>query len=148
MLALPTADWRRQPGCPRITWLSNVQRNPRYHHLMLPETADMAQKCPLWRMLSTYGATQSQSCMTEMTATAGCTCLCLGDIHQVASSCSEHLCTSICASAKCARWQHPEMCQFHCHKYVDSKLGDGVVLFFAYCTLFLLLLFVINCRSL
>jgi len=25
MLASPLADWRRQPGCPYITWLSIVQ---------------------------------------------------------------------------------------------------------------------------
>jgi len=35
-LASPPADWRRQP-----------------------EAADLAQNRPLWRMMSTYGATQS-----------------------------------------------------------------------------------------
>jgi len=29
------------------------------HHLTLPEAADLAQNRPLWRMMSTYGATQS-----------------------------------------------------------------------------------------
>ena len=29
------------------------------HHLTLPEAADLAQNCPLWMMMSTYGATQS-----------------------------------------------------------------------------------------
>jgi len=28
-------------------------------HLTLPEAADLAQNRPLWRMMSTYGATQS-----------------------------------------------------------------------------------------
>jgi len=45
--------------CPRITWLSTVQQDLRQHHLTLPEAADLAQNRPLWRMMSTYGATQS-----------------------------------------------------------------------------------------
>jgi len=28
------------------------------HHLKLPEAADLAQNCPLWRMMSMYGAKQ------------------------------------------------------------------------------------------
>jgi len=43
----PPADWRRQPGCPRITWLSTVQQDLKQHQLMLPEAADLAQNCPL-----------------------------------------------------------------------------------------------------
>jgi len=58
LLASPPADWRRQPGCPRITWLSTVQQDVKQQHLMLPEAADLAQNRPLWRMMSTYGATQ------------------------------------------------------------------------------------------
>ena len=56
---LPPVDWRRQPGRPHITWLSTVQQDPRHHHLTLPKAADLAQNRPLWRMMSTYGATQS-----------------------------------------------------------------------------------------
>ena len=55
----PPADWRRQLGRPRITWLSIVQKNLKQHHLTLPEAADLAQNRPLWRMMSTFGATQS-----------------------------------------------------------------------------------------
>ena len=58
LLASPLADWRRQLG-PRITWLSTVQQDLKQHHLTLPEAADLAQNRPLWRMMSTYGATQS-----------------------------------------------------------------------------------------
>ena len=54
-----SADWRRQPGYPRITCLSTVLQDLKQHHLMLPKTADLAQNCAVWRMLSTYGATQS-----------------------------------------------------------------------------------------
>jgi len=37
----------------------HVAQDLRHRHLTLPEAADLAQNCPLWRMLSTYGATQS-----------------------------------------------------------------------------------------
>jgi len=57
LLASPPADWRRQLGRPRITWLSTVEQDLKQHHLTLPEAADLAQNRPLWRM--TYGATQS-----------------------------------------------------------------------------------------
>jgi len=59
LLASPPADWRRQLGCPRITWLSTVQQDVKQHHLTLPEAADLAQNRPLWRMMPTYGAMQS-----------------------------------------------------------------------------------------
>ena len=59
LLASPLADWRRQPGRPRITWLSTVQQDLKQHHLTLPEAADLAQNRPLWRMVSTYGVAQS-----------------------------------------------------------------------------------------
>ena len=58
LLASPPADWRRQLGRPRITWLSTVQQDLK-HHLTLPEAADLGQNRPLWTMMSTYGATQS-----------------------------------------------------------------------------------------
>jgi len=54
----PSADWRRQLGRPCITWLSSIQQDLKHHHLTLPEAAaDLAQNRPLWRMMSTYGAT-------------------------------------------------------------------------------------------
>jgi len=59
LLASPPADWRRQLGRPCITWLSTIQQDLKQHHLTLPEAADLAQNCPLWRMMSTYGAMQS-----------------------------------------------------------------------------------------
>jgi len=43
----------------RITWLSTAQQDLKQHHLTLPETADLAQNCPLQRMMSTYGVKQS-----------------------------------------------------------------------------------------
>jgi len=44
LLASSPAEWRRQLGRPRITWLSTVQQD---HHFVLPEAADLAQNCPL-----------------------------------------------------------------------------------------------------
>ena len=58
LLASSPADWRKQPGRPRITWLRTVLQDLK-HHLTLPEAADLAQNRLLWRMMSTYGATQS-----------------------------------------------------------------------------------------
>jgi len=58
LLTSPTVDWRRQLGRPRITWLITVLQDLK-HHLTLPEAADLAHNRPLWRMMSTYGATQS-----------------------------------------------------------------------------------------
>jgi len=59
LLASLPADWRRQLGCPHVTWLSTVQQDLKQHHLTPPEAPDLAQNRPLWRMMSTYGATQS-----------------------------------------------------------------------------------------
>jgi len=59
LLASPPADWRRQLGRPRITWLRTIQQDLKHHHLTLTEAADLAQNRPLWMMMSTYGATQS-----------------------------------------------------------------------------------------
>jgi len=60
LLASPLADWRRQLGHLRITWLSTIQQDLKQQHLMLPEAADLAQNRPLWRMMSTYGTMQSR----------------------------------------------------------------------------------------
>jgi len=68
----PPADCRRQLGRPRITWLSTVQQDLKQHHLTLPKAADLAQNRHLWRMMSTYGAMQSQSCQPETTTMTTC----------------------------------------------------------------------------
>jgi len=59
LLASLLADWRRQLGRLRITWLSTIQQDLKQHHLALLEAADLAENRPLWRMISTYGTTQS-----------------------------------------------------------------------------------------
>ena len=47
LLASPPADWRRQLGRSRTTWLSTVQQDLKPRHLTLPEAADLAQNRPL-----------------------------------------------------------------------------------------------------
>ena len=39
LLASPPPDWRRQLGCPRISWFSTIQQDLKQHHLTLPEAA-------------------------------------------------------------------------------------------------------------
>ena len=60
LLASPPADWRRQPGRPRIMWLSAVQQDLKQHYLTLPGAADLALNRRQWRMMSTYGAAQQR----------------------------------------------------------------------------------------
>ena len=58
ILTAPAPDnWKRPPGRPRITWLNTVQRDLRAYNLTLIETVDLAQNRPLWRLMSTCGAT-------------------------------------------------------------------------------------------
>ena len=57
LLASPPADWRRQLGRPRITWLSTVQQDlkpPPY----APRSSRFGSEPP-FMMMSTYGATRS-----------------------------------------------------------------------------------------
>jgi len=42
-----------------ITWPNTVQRDLRAYNLTLNEAVDLAQNRPLWRLMSTYGATHS-----------------------------------------------------------------------------------------
>jgi len=55
----PSRGLEETSKMPRITWLSTIQQDLRSHNLTLPEAMDMAQNRSLWRMWSTYGATQS-----------------------------------------------------------------------------------------
>ena len=60
MILTPQPDnWKRPPGGPRIAWLNTVQRDLRAYNLTLNEAVDLAQNRPLWRLMSTYGATHS-----------------------------------------------------------------------------------------
>jgi len=59
LTAPPPENWRRPSGCPRIAWLNTVQRDLRTHNLTLNEAVELAQDRPLWRLMSTHGATHS-----------------------------------------------------------------------------------------
>jgi len=59
LTAPPPANWKRPPGRPCITWLNTIQRDLRVYNLTLNEAVDLAQNRPLWRLMSTYGATHS-----------------------------------------------------------------------------------------
>jgi len=55
----PPENWERPSGHPHIMWLNTVQRDLRAYDLTLNEAVDVAQNRPLWRLMSTYGATHS-----------------------------------------------------------------------------------------
>ena len=69
LLASPPADWRRQLGRPRMTWLSTIQQDLKHHHL--PEAADLAQNHPLWSVEDDVDVWRNAivSCTPETTTT-------------------------------------------------------------------------------
>jgi len=52
-------NWRRPPGRTRTTWMKTTQQDLESLNPSLNEAIDVAQNRPLWRMMSTFGATQS-----------------------------------------------------------------------------------------
>jgi len=52
-------NWRRPPGRPRTTWMKTTQQDLKSMNLCLNEAIDVAQNRPLWRLMSTFGATHS-----------------------------------------------------------------------------------------
>ena len=59
LMAAPPENWKRPPGHPHIMQLNTVQRDLRAYNLTLNEAVDLSQNRPLWRLMSTYGATHS-----------------------------------------------------------------------------------------
>jgi len=55
--ASPSENWRRPPGRPRTTWMKSIQLDLRSNNLSLDEAITVAQNCPLWRLMSAFGAT-------------------------------------------------------------------------------------------
>jgi len=55
-------NWRRPPGRPHTTWMKTIQQDLKSNNLSLNEAIDVAQNRPLWRLMSTFGATQSYWC--------------------------------------------------------------------------------------
>ena len=59
LTAAPLENWRRPPGCPRITWMKTIQQDLKSKNLSVKEAIIAAQNRPLWRLMSTFGATHS-----------------------------------------------------------------------------------------
>jgi len=60
LTASPSENWRRPPGHSCITmWMNTTQQDLESLNLSLNEATDVAQNRPLWRMMSTFGATHS-----------------------------------------------------------------------------------------
>jgi len=59
LTAFPLENWRRPPGHPRTTWMKTIQQDLKSNNLSMNEAIDVAQNCPLWRLMSTFGATHS-----------------------------------------------------------------------------------------
>jgi len=55
LTAPPPDNWKRPPGLIHITWLNTIQQDLRAYNLTLNEAVDR----PLWKLMSTYGATHS-----------------------------------------------------------------------------------------
>jgi len=49
---------RRPPGRPGTTWMKTIQQDLKSNNFSVNEAIDIAQNCPLWRLMSTSGATQ------------------------------------------------------------------------------------------
>jgi len=58
LTAFPPEDWKRRPGCPRITWMKTVLNDFESDNLTLTKAVNMAQSHPLWRLLAASGAMQ------------------------------------------------------------------------------------------
>jgi len=52
-------NWRRPLGRPRITWMKIIQQDLKFSDLSMDDAVDLAQNRPLWRSMSTFGATHS-----------------------------------------------------------------------------------------
>jgi len=51
----PPDNWKRPPGCPHTMWLNTIQPKLTAYNVTLNKAVDLAQNCPLWRLMSTYG---------------------------------------------------------------------------------------------
>ena len=63
----PLENWKRPPGRPRTTQMKTIQQDLESNNLSLKEATDVVQNRPLWRLMSTFGATHSRWwCMPAM----------------------------------------------------------------------------------
>jgi len=60
VLTAPSLEnWRRPQGRPGTTWMKTIQQDVKSNNLSVNETIDVARNRPLWRLMSTFGATHS-----------------------------------------------------------------------------------------
>ena len=59
LTASPTGNWRSPLGRPRITWMKTIQQDLKSSDLNMDDAVDLSQNRPLWRLMSTFGATHS-----------------------------------------------------------------------------------------
>jgi len=59
LTASPMENWRRPTRRPRTTWMKTTQHDLKSINFSLNEAIDVAQNCPLWRLMSTFGITHS-----------------------------------------------------------------------------------------
>ena len=59
LTASPAGSWTRPLGRPRITWMKTIQQDLKSSNLNMDDAVDLAQNRPLWRLMSTFGATHS-----------------------------------------------------------------------------------------
>jgi len=59
LTASPAGNWRRPLGRPRVTWMKPIQQDLKSSDLNMDDAVDLAQNRPLWRLMSTFGATHS-----------------------------------------------------------------------------------------
>jgi len=59
LTASPLENWRRPLGRTHTVWMKTIQQDLKSNNLSLNEAIDVAQNCPLWRLMSTFGATHS-----------------------------------------------------------------------------------------
>ena len=52
-------NWTRPLGRPCITWMKTIQQGLKSSDLNMDDAVDLAQNRPLWRLMSTFGATHS-----------------------------------------------------------------------------------------
>jgi len=59
LTASPAGNWTRPLERPPITWMKTIQQDLKSSDLDMDDAVDLAQNRPLWRLMSTFGATHS-----------------------------------------------------------------------------------------
>jgi len=59
LTASPTGNLSRSLGRPHITWMKTIRQDLKSSDLNMDDAVDLAQNRPLWRLMSTFGATHS-----------------------------------------------------------------------------------------